>query len=83
MGDELGRLPFALDVARRTRRVVVQNVIGSMGMVILLITVGAFGLMSLPVAVVLHEGSTVAVVLNALRLLRVRSRDSGLEAFDS
>lgn len=83
MGDELGRLPFALDVARRTRRVVVQNVIGSMGMVILLITVGAFGLMSLPAAVVLHEGSTVAVVLNALRLLRVRSRDSGLEAFDS
>ncbi len=83
MGDELGRLPFALDVSQRTRRVIVQNVIGSMGMVILLITVGAFGLMSLPVAVVLHEGSTVAVVLNALRLLRVRSRDSGLEAFDS
>lgn len=73
MGDDLARLPFALAVAQKTRRVIAQNVLGSMGMVVVLIAAGASGVLSLPIAVVLHEGSTVAVVLNALRLLRVRS----------
>ena len=76
MGDDLARLPFAMAVAQRTRRVIVQNVVGSMGMVLVLIVAGGAGIMSLPVAVALHEGSTVAVVLNALRLLRTRSPQS-------
>lgn len=69
MADDLTRLPFAISTARRTRRIITQNVLGSMGMVVLLILLGSIGAISLPVAVVLHEGSTVAVVLNALRLL--------------
>ena len=47
-----------------------QNVVGSMSMVVLLVVLGALGAIALPVAVILHEGSTIAVVLNALRLLR-------------
>lgn len=70
MGDDLGRLPFAIHTARRTRRIILQNVLGSMGVVVLLIVLGTTGSIGLPLAVVLHEGSTVAVVLNALRLLR-------------
>ena len=69
MADDLTRLPFAISTARRTRTIITQNVLGSMGMVVLLILLGSIGAISLPVAVVLHEGSTVAVVLNALRLL--------------
>ena len=79
MGDDLARLPFALAVAQRTRKVIAQNVVGSMGMVVVLIAAGTSGVLSLPVAVVLHEGSTVAVVLNALRLLRVRSDHSEMK----
>ena len=63
------RLPFALRMARRTRRIIIQNVFLSMGMVILLIVLGVLGITNLATAVVLHEGSTVLVVLNALRLL--------------
>lgn len=70
MGDDLGRLPFAIHTARRTRGIILQNVLGSMAVVVLLIVFGATGSIGLPLAVVLHEGSTVAVVLNALRLLR-------------
>ena len=69
MADDLTRLPFAISTARRTRTIITQNVLGSMGMVVLLILLGSIGAISLPIAVVLHEGSTVAVVLNALRLL--------------
>jgi Cd2+/Zn2+-exporting ATPase len=42
-----------------------------MGMVVLLIVLGSLGITNLATAVVLHEGSTVLVVLNALRLLRL------------
>ncbi|MAC18235.1 MAG: heavy metal translocating P-type ATPase [Phycisphaerae bacterium] len=70
MGDDLTRLPFAITVARRTREIIRQNVLGSMGMVILLVGLGTTGLIGLPLAVVMHEGSTIVVVLNALRLLR-------------
>lgn len=70
--DDLGRLPFAIRVARRTRSIIHQNVLGSMGMVLLLIVLGSTGSIPLSIAVVLHEGSTVAVVLNALRLLAIR-----------
>ncbi len=76
--DDLGRLPFAIDVARRTRSIIRQNVIGSMGMVVLLIVLGSTGSIALSLAVVMHEGSTVAVVLNALRLLAIR--DGGRRA---
>ncbi len=70
MGDDLSRLPFAIATAARTRAIIRQNVLGSMGMVVLLIGLGITGSIGLPLAVVLHEGSTIAVVLNALRLLR-------------
>ncbi|MCP4797826.1 MAG: HAD-IC family P-type ATPase, partial [Phycisphaeraceae bacterium] len=71
MADDLSRLPFALRMARRTRRIILQNVFVSMGMVILLIVLGVLGITNLATAVVLHEGSTIVVVLNALRLLGV------------
>lgn len=74
--DDLDRLPFAIDVARRTRAIIRQNVVGSMGMVGLLVVLGFMGSIPLSLAVILHEGSTVAVVLNALRLLVVRDAAS-------
>ena len=61
---------------RRTRSVIRQNVIGSMSMVVLLIVLGSTGSIALSLAVVMHEGSTVAVVLNALRLLAIRDAGS-------
>ncbi len=69
MSDDLGRLPWALDLSRRTRRTLLQNLVISLGMIALMIgTILTVGL-PLPLAVLGHEGSTVVVALNGLRLL--------------
>src|SRR3990172_2569058 len=70
MADDLTKLPRALELSRRCRRVILQN-LGFAGLVILgLVTSTLIGWMTLPVGVVGHEGSTLLVVLNGLRLLR-------------
>jgi Cd2+/Zn2+-exporting ATPase len=70
MADDLTRLPRALELSRRCRRVILQNLAFS-GLVILgLITATLLGWMTLPIGVVGHEGSTLVVVANGLRLLR-------------
>jgi Cd2+/Zn2+-exporting ATPase len=69
MSDDLMRLPFAVGISRASRRIVAQNVFISMGMVFTLIPLAALGVVPIWAAVILHEGSTVAVVLNSLRLL--------------
>ena len=69
MADELKHLPFAVGLSRQTSRVIQQNLWIALGMVAILVPATIFGLAIGP-AVVLHEGSTLLVVGNALRLLR-------------
>ena len=69
MADKLDPLPFAVGLSRQTRRVIRQNLWLALGMVAILVPATIFGLQIGP-AVVLHEGSTLLVVGNALRLLR-------------
>ena len=70
MADDLSKLPFTFRLARKARAIIFQNltfaILVIIGLVIATFTVG----LSLPVAVVGHEGSTIIVVLNGLRLLR-------------
>ena len=77
MGDTLARLPDALALSRATRRMIWQNVAIALGVIAVVAPLGAAGLAGLGVAVLLHEGSTVLVVLNSLRLLRWRPRRAG------
>jgi Cd2+/Zn2+-exporting ATPase len=76
MGDDLMALPYAISLAQRARRVVFQNLVIACGVMAVLVTwvfLGLhtpFGALKLPVAVSGHEGSTVVVILNGLRLLR-------------
>ena len=72
MADDLSHLPFAVGLSRHTRAIIRQNVVVSLGIVCLLIPATIFGLGIGP-AVALHEGSTVLVVFNALRLLAYRA----------
>jgi Cd2+/Zn2+-exporting ATPase len=76
MADDLKNLPFAVDLSRHTRRVIRQNVFISLGVVAFLVPATIFGL-SIGVAVAMHEGSTLIVVFNALRLLAY-SRSSSI-----
>tara|TARA_R110002049_G_scaffold22388_8_gene80207 strand:+ start:5650 stop:8085 length:2436 start_codon:yes stop_codon:yes gene_type:complete len=68
MADDLNHLPFAVGLSRATSRVIRQNLWLSLGIVALLVPSTLFGL-SIGAAVLVHEGSTVIVVFNALRLL--------------
>ena len=69
LSDDMGRLAAAHRLARRTRRVIRQNLIFAMGMMALLVASSLFLSLPLPLAVIGHEGGTVLVVLNGLRLL--------------
>lgn len=70
MGDDLTKLPYLLWLARKAKQVVWQNIIFSMGVIVMLLF-GVF-LVDLPLTagVIGHEGSTLLVVLNGLRLLK-------------
>lgn len=72
MGDDLSKLPFAVGLSRASRSIIQQNLAISLGVIGLLIVTSVVGWVQLSGAVVLHEGSTIIVVLNALRLLRYR-----------
>jgi Cd2+/Zn2+-exporting ATPase len=68
MADDLATLPFAVGLSRSTSSIIRQNLWISLGVVAVLIPATLFGLGIGP-AVVMHEGSTLVVVINALRLL--------------
>jgi Cd2+/Zn2+-exporting ATPase len=70
MADDLDALPFAVELGRRTRRVIRDNLILALGVVAVLVPLSVLGITGIGIAIVLHEGSTLAVVGNALRLLR-------------
>jgi Cd2+/Zn2+-exporting ATPase len=72
MADNLAHLPYAIGLARRARRTVWQNLAFSLAVIVFLVA-SAFGTeLPLTLGVIGHEGSTVIVVLNGLRLLGFR-----------
>ncbi|HHW35191.1 MAG TPA: cation-transporting P-type ATPase, partial [Paracoccus solventivorans] len=70
LSEDMGRLADAQRLARRTARIIRQNLAFAMGAMVILVTGALFFELPLPLAVVGHEGGTVLVVLNGLRLLR-------------
>lgn len=72
MGNDLGGLPFAIELGRATRRVVLQNLAVSIGVIAVLVGTSVMGLVTISGAIIFHEGSTLVVVANALRLLTFR-----------
>ncbi len=78
MGDDLTALPYAIRLSRKARAIVRQNLViavGVMAVLVAMVFLGQYtplGALKLPVAVSGHEGSTVIVILNGLRLLGER-----------
>jgi cation-transporting P-type ATPase D len=68
--DELATIPAVLVLARRARRVVVANLVIAATFITGLVAWDLFGHLPLPLGVAGHEGSTIIVALNGLRLLR-------------
>ncbi len=74
MSDDLSKLPYAIALGRQATRVVKQNLTFALGVIVVLIISTFVINLPLPLGVVGHEGSTVIVVLNGLRLLRYRPK---------
>lgn len=70
MADRLDNLPFAIGLSRKTKQIIKQNLVISLGMVAILVPLTLTGTIAIGPAVVGHEGSTILVVMNALRLLK-------------
>jgi Zn2+/Cd2+-exporting ATPase len=69
MHDRLENFLAAFRLSQRARRIIRQNLVVSLGTVIVLVTFAMLGQIPLTVGVIGHEGSTVVVVMNSLRLL--------------
>jgi Cd2+/Zn2+-exporting ATPase len=69
MHDRLENFLIAFQLSRRARTVIRQNLVISLGTVAVLVTFAILGKIPLTLGVIGHEGSTVVVVLNSLRLL--------------
>ena len=72
MGDDLLRLPFIVALGRRTRRVIRENVSFAVGVKLVFVALVVVGWATLWMAVAADAGASLAVIFNALRLLKVR-----------
>jgi len=69
MNDKIENFLAALSLSQRARRVIRQNLVISLGTVVVMALAASFGIVPLTIGVAAHEGSTVVVCLNSLRLL--------------
>jgi Cd2+/Zn2+-exporting ATPase len=72
MGDDLGKLPFAVELSRKAGLIIRQNVFIALGVIAFLVVAATTGAFGIGWTVLIHEGSTLVVIMNALRLLTVR-----------
>lgn len=78
MGDDLSKLPFAVALSRKARGVIRQNLYVSLAVIGVLVVATVTGVARIGPAVIAHEGSTLVVIANALRLLVFKGpRDAG------
>lgn len=67
--NNLAKLFYSFKLSYKLNRIILGNILFSIAVIITLIILNLFGLLNLPMAVVFHEGSTILVILNGLRLL--------------
>lgn len=72
MSESLERLPFAVELSRKATSIIRQNLVVALGVSAVLIVASIIGWVEISEAIVLHEGSTLLVVANGLRLLAFR-----------
>ncbi|SFC65499.1 Cd2+/Zn2+-exporting ATPase [Alkalibacterium subtropicum] len=67
--NDLSKLFYSYKLSKRLNRIIFQNVVFSISVIVTLIVLNLFGVLGLPLAVLFHEGSTILVILNGLRLI--------------
>ena len=71
MDDDPARLPLAVRIARRTRRIAWQNIIFALGVKVLIMLLGVLGIANMWLAVFADVGVSVIAVINATRAMRI------------
>ncbi|HUF38296.1 MAG TPA: heavy metal translocating P-type ATPase [Anaerolineales bacterium] len=74
MGEDLRNIPYVVALSRATRRTLLQNLVFSFGVIAVLVGAVLGFQIPLPVSVIGHEGSTVLVSLNGLRMLKFKEK---------
>lgn len=69
MKNDLTKLSYAHRISKALDAIVMQNIIFSMGVVLFLVILNIMGQMNLPLGILVHEGSTLVVIFNGLRML--------------
>ena len=70
MQSDLSKLTMSHKIAKKLKRITTQNIIFSVSVIVLLIIFNFMQAVSLPLGVIGHEGSTILVILNGLRMLK-------------
>ncbi|WP_321389024.1 heavy metal translocating P-type ATPase [uncultured Enterococcus sp.] len=76
MKNDLEKLQMSHLLSKKLKRIVIQNIIFSAAVILVLIFSNLFQVINLPLGVIGHEGSTILVILNGLRLLRTIPTDT-------
>ncbi len=69
MHNNIEKIPKTIKLSKKAKRIYTQNIIFSITIIIFLIFMNVLGLIKLPLGVLFHEGSTILVILNGLRML--------------
>ena len=72
MGDDLKKLPFIVNLSRKTLKIIKQNITFSLGIKLLALLLVLPGWLTLWIAIVADMGATLLVTLNGLRLMKVK-----------
>ena len=73
MNNNLANIPYIMGITKKMNAIITQNVVFSISVIALLLLSNVFGLIVLQLGVLGHELSTILVILNSLRLLRIKS----------
>ncbi len=68
--DNIESVGYAIKLSRKLRKIVIQNIVFSLSVILVLVASNFVDKINLPLGVVGHEGSTILVILNSLRLLK-------------
>lgn len=68
--NDIQSVGYAIDLSKRLRKIVMQNIIFSFSVILILVISNFIDFINLPLGVIGHEGSTILVILNSLRLLK-------------
>lgn len=74
MDDDIGKIPFVIRIAIKTMRIVRENIVFALGIKLLVLILGAFGVANMWEAVFADVGVSVIAIINATRTLRIKEK---------